>query len=241
MLRRIRTIEWEAIAGVLAAIVAIVLHFLHLTDVNVLRVITLILVALIFLRELRHESQWEAMAAAARKTTRLLEELVRASHPSDLRLIGPTELTSATGGFAARSRGVVIWFNACLAMLETQAAFDAILRPFIENPEITSIRFLLRDSEKRHWEEQVVPKLAACDHDRKVEQPRWAPLDAAVSFVLAEVAGGEGKAEALLSFWGEPFMTLHRHRSVPGYLIHVSERSELIGRLKEMEWSERAP
>ena len=35
-------------------------------------------------------------------------------------------------------------------------------------------------------------------------------------------------------------MTLHRHLSVPGYLIQVTEHSELIGRLKEVEWSERA-
>jgi hypothetical protein len=241
VLRRIRNTEWETIAGVLAAVVAIVLHFLHLTDVNVLRVITLMLVALIFLRELRHESQWESMASASKKMTRLLEELVRSSHPSDLRLIGPTELASATGGFAERGRGGVVWFNACLAMLESQEAFDAILRPFIENPEIRSIRFVLKDTEKQRWETAVVPKLRECDQNGKVEPPRWAPLDSPISFVLEDVAGGNGKTEALLSFWGEPFMTLHRHRSVPGYLIHVNERSELIGRLKEMEWSERAP
>jgi hypothetical protein len=241
VLRRIRTTEWETIAGVMAAIVAIVLHFLHLTDVNVLRVITLVLVALIFLRELRHESQWESMASATRKGTRLLEELMRSSNPSDLRLIGPTELASATCGFAERGRGTVVWFNACLAMLDSQEAFDVVLRPFIDNPEIRSIRFVLKDTEKQHWETTVVPKLRACDHNGKVEQPRWAPLESPISFVLEDVARGNGKTEALLSFWGEPFMTLHRHRSVPGYLIHVSARSELIGRLKEMQWSERSP
>jgi hypothetical protein len=241
MLRRLRNIEWETLAGVLAATVAIVLHFLHLTDVNVLRVITLMLVALIFLRELRHESQWESMAAASRRMTHLLEQLVRSSVPSGLRLIGPTELASATGGFAARGTGEVVWFNACLAMLETQAAFDVILRPFIENPEVTVIRFVLKESEKARWDDHVVPKLMACDHDKKVKPPRWANLDSPVSFVLEGIAGGHGKAEALLSVWGEPFMTLHRRRSVPGYLIHVDEHSELIGRLKEMEWSERAP
>lgn len=241
MLRRLRNIEWETLAGVLAATVAIVLHFLHLTDANVLRVMTLMLVALILLRELRHESQWESMAASSRRMTHLLEELVRSSAPSDLRLIGPTELASATGGFAGRGTGEVVWFNACSTMLETQEAFDAILRPFIDNPEIASIRFLLRNSEKALWDAHVVPKLLACDHDKKVQPPRWANLDVPVSFILEGTSSGQGRSEALLSFWGEPFMTLHRHRRVPGYLIHVNERSELIGRLKEMEWSERAP
>lgn len=171
----------------------------------------------------------------------LLEDLVRSSAPSDLRLIGATELVSATGGFAARGTGEVVWFNACLTMLETQQAFDAILRPFIDNPEITAIRFVLKNSEKDHWDAHVVPKLLACDHDKKVRPPQWANLDVPVSFVLEGISGGQGRAEALLSFWGEPFMALHRHRSVPGYLIHVNEHSELIGRLKEMEWSERAP
>jgi multisubunit Na+/H+ antiporter MnhG subunit len=42
-MKRHHTMEWEAIAGLIAAVVAIILHFLHVTDVNVLRVITLAL------------------------------------------------------------------------------------------------------------------------------------------------------------------------------------------------------
>lgn len=42
----LRTFEWEAIAGLIAAVTAIVLHFLHLADINIVRVITPVLVAL---------------------------------------------------------------------------------------------------------------------------------------------------------------------------------------------------
>ena len=52
-MNRLLRIEWDAIAGVVAAITAIVLHFLHVIDLEVLAVITLVLIAAMFIRLLR--------------------------------------------------------------------------------------------------------------------------------------------------------------------------------------------
>lgn len=85
----LRKFEWEAIAGLIAAVTAIVLHFLHLTDINILRVITLVLVALLFLRDLRSEERWSSMEDASKLSVRLLEEIKETTHPTEIDLIGP--------------------------------------------------------------------------------------------------------------------------------------------------------
>ena len=54
-IRRLLSLDWDAIAGVVAAVVAIVMHFLHLIDQGVLLMITVVLLALLFLRGLRRE------------------------------------------------------------------------------------------------------------------------------------------------------------------------------------------
>lgn len=50
-----------------------------------------------------------------------------------------------------------------------------------------------------------------------------ADLDSGLSFVLAGTDTIGGKAEALVSFWGEPFMAVHHDRRIPGYIIHVRD------------------
>jgi hypothetical protein len=62
--------------------------------------------------------------------------------------------------------------------------------------------------------------------------PRW-KTHAGLIFIIVEKS--EGKAEALISFWGEPFMAIGIDKSVPRYVIRVNENSELIPRLKEIE------
>ena len=49
-MHRMLKIEWDAVAGVLAAVIAIVLHLLHVIEAEVLSVITLVLLAAMFLR-----------------------------------------------------------------------------------------------------------------------------------------------------------------------------------------------
>lgn len=237
----LRKFEWEAIAGLIAAVTAIILHFLHLTDVNVLRVITLVLVALLFLRDLRSEERWSAMETASKLSVRLLEEIKETTHPAEIDLIGPTMLRQATVQFAERAQGEVVWFNACPQMFESKELCDVILRPFLANPNVTGFRLILDKSQRERWHAQVETTITSYQPRGIVTPPTWADLDSGVSFVLAETDTIGGKAEALVSFWGEPFMAVHHDRRTPGYIIHVREHSELIGRLREVERASRMP
>lgn len=234
-----RKFEWEAIAGLIAAVVAIVLHFLHVTDVNILRVITLMLVALLFLRDLRTEGRWESLESESRVSRRLLEDIQATTHPAEIDLIGPGQLRRATTQFAERAQGEVIWFNACPEMLENKELCTSILDPFLANPEVTTIRFVLDHRQRERWAARVQGTLDAYQSRGKVAPPTWADLDSGVSFVIAETDVVAGKAEALVSFWGEPFMAAHHDRRIPGYIVHVREHSELIGRLREVERASR--
>lgn len=128
MITTLRKFEWEAIAGLVAAVVAIILHFLHVTDVNVLRVITLVLVALLFLRDLRNEERWSSMEHASKLSVRLLEEIKETTHRAEIDLIGPTQLRQATIQFAERVDGEVVWFNACPLMFESKELCEVLLR-----------------------------------------------------------------------------------------------------------------
>lgn len=236
-----RKYEWEAIAGLIAAVTAIVLHFLHLTDINILRVITLVLVALLFLRDLRSEERWNSMEEASKLSVRLLEEIKETTHAAEIDLIGPARLRQATAQFAERAQGDVVWFNACPQMFERKEMCDAIFLPFLANPHVTGLRLILDESQRERWHAQVDATIARYQGRGIVAPPTWAVLDSGVSFVLAETDTTGGKGEALVSFWGEPFMAVHHDRRIPGYIIHVREHSELIGRFREVERASRVP
>ena len=45
---RFARVDWDAVAGILAALVALVLHFWHIGDTAVLSMTTLVLIAVIF-------------------------------------------------------------------------------------------------------------------------------------------------------------------------------------------------
>lgn len=231
----LRKFEWEAIAGLIAAVVAIVLHFLHATDANILRVITLVLVALLFLRDLRSEERWSTIEGETKLSVRLLEEIKETTHPAELDLIGPTRLRHATTQFAGRAQGEVVWFNACPQMFENKELCGALLAPFLTNPRVTCLRFVLDISQREHWQAKVESTLDAHVTRGVVAPPLWSHLDSGVSFVIAETDEVNSKTEALVSFWGEPFMAVHHDRKIPGYIVHVRSHSELIGRLREVE------
>lgn len=241
MITALRKFEWEAVAGLVAAVAAIILHFLHVTDVNVLRVITLVLVALLFLRDLRSETRWSSMENASKLSVRLLEEIKETTHPVEIYLIGPGQLRQATLQFAERAEGEVVWFNACPQMFESKELCDVLLRPFLDNRSVTAIRLVLDHAQRELWRTQVESTLQAYLGSSTVAPPTWANLDSGVSFILAETDSINGKAEALVSFWGEPFMAVHHHRRIPGYILHVRAHSELIGRFREVERACRMP
>jgi len=231
---RLIRLEWDAIAGVIAALVALVLHFLHIVEVGLLLAIILVLMALLLIRDLRREQHTERVLASAERTESTLRDIKSALKPPDAILIGPSGLRSAGKQFAQRGQGEIVWFNVCLFMLCSQSVFDALLRPFIENPLITSIQFISSKSEQKLWETEVMAKAKVCPGCEKLKEPVWSDLKETVSFIFIETTP-EGRGEALLSFWGEPFMSRSAGRDVPRYIFHVLEHSELIIRLRELE------
>lgn len=230
---RLRRLDYEAVAGLIAAVTALVLHLLHIGDESLLLAIILVILALILLRDLRREDREDRETRAIEAAMTAIGDIRAAVVPPDTVLIGPTALREESARFSQRARGEMVWFNVCLSMFEPQPLFDALLRPAIENPQVTTIHFILDEGERERWQTAVLPKVAACSGAASVAEPVWGTLDETVSCILAET--GAGGVEALLSFWGEPFMARASGRDVPRYIFHVQRHSELIGRLRELE------
>ena len=96
-----------------------------------------------------------------------------------------------------------------------------------------SLASTLDQSQKDIWQQFIQPQIAACAGHAKVKEPRWCTLDKTVSFILADsqLSGG---TEALLSFWGEPFMAQTTGRDVPRFIFHVQKNAELLPHLMEL-------
>ncbi len=93
-MRRLRRLDWGAVAGIVTAVTALVLHLLHVADIGVLLTITLVILALMLLRDLRQEDR------LAHVETRL-HSLGTALLPPDAILIGPEQLRAESVRFAA--------------------------------------------------------------------------------------------------------------------------------------------
>jgi len=78
-----------------------------------------------------------------------------------------------------------------------------------------------------------LPKIKQCFGQEKVKEPRWSKLPETVSFILADTEP-KGSPEALLSFWGEPFMARTTGKNVPRYIFWIQSHSELVSRLSEL-------
>ena len=237
-MHRMLKIEWDAVAGVLAAVIAIVLHLLHVIEAEVLSVITLVLLAAMFLRSLRSDHGQRRIAAGVDRGERLLGQLARSAKPPDVLVVGPRDLRRVSAEFSRGAKGDMVWFNVCLSMFERQPLFDALLRPAIENPAVTAVTFVLDEGQHARWERDVRPKVAACSGAAKVADPVWTSLPEDVSFILADMLA-TGTTECLLSFWGEPFMARGVGRDLPRYIFHVTGHSELIERLVELDREHR--
>jgi hypothetical protein len=236
-MNRIRSLDWEAVAGVIAAVAALVLHLVHVADEAVLLAVVLVLLALILLRDLRREGREERQTAMLQEAVTAIPRLWSLLRPPDVILVGPRDLRSASERFATNSKGEMLWYNVCLLMFVPQDLYDALLRPAVENPRVDSIQFVLDPRERERWETGVLPKLAETAGREKVREPRWTPLPETISFILAANLAGE--KEAHLSFWGEPFMAYTPGGNLPRYVFHVQSQSELIGRLEDLAHQSR--
>jgi hypothetical protein len=232
-MKRLLRVEWDAIAGIVAALAALIMHFLHILEINVLLMIFVVLLALLFIRDLRREHFIERIDTGLGRTEAAIKVLQAYVAPPDAILVGPRQLRATTESFAIRARGEMIWFHVCLLMFKPQFLFDTLLRPAIENPMVTSIEFILDTTQQDLWQQEVWPKVDACLGKAKVREPHWASIHENVSLILSDT-GPAGSTECLMSFWGEPFMAYHTGREVPRYIFHVQSHSEIVLRLLEL-------
>ncbi len=238
MLKRLLSIEWDAVAGVIAAVAAIVLEFLHLASEELLVTIAVALIALLFIRDLRRERTTDDAYAAIAENRAALRSIQTNILSPDAVLVGPGQIRLASERFAAHARGEMIWFHVCLTMFRPQSLFDTLLRPAIENSHVSSVHFILDPTQKALWDTEVVPKVRACRGREKVKSPHWTKIEESVSVIIGD-EGASGRTEGLLSFWGEPFMAHASDRKVPRYIFHVQGHSELVVRLVELVRSYR--
>lgn len=232
--KRLLGLEWDAIAGIFAAVAAIVLHLLHVVDERVILPIVLALLGLLFINFMRHTRNNERTAEQVELTSQNVLKIQSALQLPDVVLIGPRTVRSANEQFVRHMSGDTIWFNVCLSMYKPQVLFDALLRPAVDNPLVSSIQFVLDGSQEALWQQAIEPKIAACAGRAKVREPSWCQLSKTTSFILADsqLSGG---TEALLSFWGEPFMAQSTERDLPRFIFHVQKNSELLPHLIELE------
>ena len=236
--KQLLRLDWDIIAGISAAVLAIVLHLLHIVATDVVIAIVLVLLALLLFRDLRRESHDDHITETVSQINAAVEEIRGSMGPPDATLIGPRHLRVESRRFSETARGDMLWFNVCFLMFQTQELFDLMLRPAIENPLVTSIQFIANERERPLWDEFMLPKINDCAGHSKVQKPRWATLPETVSYILADV-GEQERSEALLSFWGEPFMARTTTRQVPRYIFRVHSHSDLIPRLVELERQHR--
>ncbi|MDQ6959889.1 MAG: hypothetical protein Q9M27_02580 [Mariprofundaceae bacterium] len=236
-LKKLFTIELDLVVGIIAAAAALIMHRLHMVDDDVLISLTVVLIAILFIRDLRRDQTHEDMHASIKDSRAILQGIQASLVPPDIILIGPAQLREATKHFSARARGEMTWFHVCLSMFKPQPLFDVLLRPAIENPLVTSIQFVLDESEKTLWDTEVMPKVKQCSGGTKV-RVHWTTIHETISLIISDTGTGGG-AECLMSFWGEPFMAQSTERQVPRYIFHVQAHSELIARLVELERGHR--
>ena len=235
-MKKFLSLEWDAIAGLAAAVAAIILHFLHVADQGVILPIILALMALLFINFMRHTRNNEITAEQVDRTALAVNTISAALKHPDVLLIGPRHLRSTHEHFIRHMSGDTIWFNVCLAMYRPQPLFDTLLHPAVENPMVSSIQFILDENQREVWQQCIQPRIAACRGFAKVREPRWYTLNKTVSYILgdSQLSGG---TEALLSFWGEPFMTQTIEQDVPRFIFHLQKNAELLPHLIGLERS----
>lgn len=79
----------------------------------------------------------------------------------------------------------------------------------------------------------TLPKIEACENSEIVREPHWYDLDETIAFILSPTE--TERPDALVSFWGEPFMAETIEEDVTWYVIHAKEHSELVPHLRELE------
>ncbi len=232
-MKKFLRLDWDGIAGIVAAFTAFILHFFHVVEIDILLSVTVVLIALLFIRDMRQDHSLERIEESLKNSEVSLNAIKNCVQPTDVKLVGPGQLREVTKQFSLRAHGEMIWFHICPLMFRRQALFDALLKPAIDNPNVDSIQFIMDKRQRELWDNELAPKISACSQNVKVKEPYWTDIDDTVS-VIASSMGKDEPHECLLSFWGEPFMANTVGNQVPRYIFHVLPNSELVGRLIEL-------
>lgn len=218
----------DVIAIIAASIGAIVLHHLGIIPETYVISILLMLLAL-------HALQEALRGEEIKEDIKTITKNVQVTDP-EVELIKPRELLVYSEEFALKNRGEVWWFNACCSMFRSQELFDRLLKTSIDSSRTTKIYFVMNKTMKEAWERDIRPKIEKCHGRDKVQEPVWRTIDESIAFQMIDVGGDREAKEALLAFWGEPFMMElgSEGQHVPRYLIHVKSQSELISRLQDI-------
>ena len=237
-MKKLLRLDWDIIAGIAAAVIAIILHLLHIVKSEVIFVIVLVLLALLLFRDLRREGQDEHLSESLQELKGNVQGIQLMIEQPEAILIGPRRLRAETRRFIEAARGELVWFNPCFLMFQSDEVFDVLLRPAIDNPLIDSITFIARENEREHWDQNMASKIKRCSGRSRVKETIWRDLPETISFVLADIEAG-GPTEALVSFWGEPFMARQSGQQLPRYVFRIQAHSDLIARLVELERDQR--
>jgi len=231
-MRYLLRIDWDVVAGIIAAVVAMLLSFMGLVSETVGRGIILLLCALLLIRDLRGEAREHRMFDKLDVIKRHVATLAAAKQPG-IHLVGSKKMRQEFADFATTVHGEVRWYNACCRMFRRPEVFNATLRPFLENPNVTTIHLICRPDERQSWLTDLLPKLRKCDQRHKVRPPLWGGIRTDVSFVLGDV-DGDGRDEAVMAILEEPFSTAAQGPAVPRFLIRVFSHCDLIAPLEDM-------
>ena len=231
--RRLLRIDWDVVAGIIAALVAMLLSFMGLVSQTVGLGIVLLLCALLLTRDLRGEAREIRMFDKLDLIKRHVVGLSDVAKPPEIQLIGHNKLRQAYASFATALYGDVRWYNACCRMFRRQEVFDSTLRPLLDNPNVRSIQLFCRPEELPSWHADVLPKLRQCENKSKLHEPCWTHVRGSVSVLIGDI-DGDGRNEALVSILDEPFAAYNVGPTVPRFLIRVFSACDLMSHLEEV-------
>jgi len=226
-LRRLIAIEWDTLAGIIAAFVAMLLSLFGLVSELTVRGILLLLAALILLRELRNDTRAATHAEHLDCMRQDIRDIREKIGTTDLVVITPLALRSAFQDFADHLSGHVTWYNACCRMFHRREVFEATLRRVIANPDVVSIELLCDERERHAWETDVLLQVQRCADAWKVRQPVWCSLSTSVSFRIGDHRESR-RPQALVAVMDEPFASRGDPLSAPRYLFRVQNHSDIL-------------
>ena len=225
--------DWDVIAGILAAITALTLHFIgHVPSEAVLAVLVA-LMALLLLRDLRAESVTTHLTTVVKRLHRQLLDITKNLATVDVVLIPPHAMGVSLEHFSLDAKGEVTWYNISCQMICRQELFDRQIVPLLNNASVTSMQMICIERERELWQREIMPKLEELDVAFKMREPLWVPELQPISFMMADMRS-HGQTDILVNFWVEPFMTVAGDASCPRYSFLIQKHNELSTRLKEI-------